>query len=347
MAASWIDLRSDTVTRPTPAMRKAMAEAEVGDDVLGDDPTVQKLESKIAGLLGKEAALYAPSGTMTNQIAIRVHTRPGDELICETGAHVFRYEGGAPAMLSGVTCKTLVAPHGVLDVSHFEGQANSPSNIHLPKTRLVVIENTHNRGGGAITPLANVQRIAQWAGTNSLIMHLDGARLFNLVVATGIGAPEWAKHFESVSVCFSKGLGAPIGSALVGPKDFIQEARRVRKVFGGGMRQVGILAAACIHALDHHVDRLAEDHQHAQLLAKALEESGRFDVHAAEVETNILWIPVDPKLGTAEQVAQRFREFGIIVQASGPQLMRMVTHLDLTRAGVDRVIDAIHKIAKG
>src|SRR5688572_24044345 len=231
-----IDLRSDTATRPTAAMRAAMAAAEVGDDVQREDPTVNRLEERVAALLGKEEALFVPSGTMSNQIAIKAHTQPGDELLCDVNCHIYNYEVGGPAVLSGVTCRTLEGECGILDVSQLEDKIRNPDDPHLVKTRLVCLENTHNRGGGRVYPIEKIEAISQWARKNGLIMHLDGARLWNAIVATGVSAREWARHFDTVSVCFSKGLGAPVGSALAGPKAVIAKARRQRKLFGGGMR---------------------------------------------------------------------------------------------------------------
>src|SRR5690348_13766597 len=247
-----IDLRSDTITRPTAGMRAAIQAAEVGDDVFDEDPTVNRLQERVAALLGKEAALFVPSGTMSNQACIKAHTRPGDELICETTCHVYNSEQGGAAALSGVTCRTLDGDHGILDVRQLEGKVR-PDNEHLVRTRLVCLENTHNRGGGRVYPIEKVEAIRAWTRQQGLILHLDGARLWNAVVATGIPAKQWGGLFDSVSVCFSKGLGAPVGSALAGPRAFIDRARRVRKLFGGGMRQAGVLAAAALHALDHHV----------------------------------------------------------------------------------------------
>ena len=239
MTDAIIDLRSDTVTRPTAAMRAAMADAEVGDDVFDEDPTVHRLQERVAALLGKEAALYVPSGTMSNQICVKVHTQPGDELLCEATCHIYNYEGGAPAMVSGVMCRTIEGDYGILDVSQLEDKVRA-DNEHLVRTRLVCLENTHNRGGGRVYPLEKIQAISAWARQHGLGMHLDGARLWNAVVATGVTAHDWAKHFDSVSVCFSKGLGAPIGSALAGPRALIAKGRRVRKLFGG-VPAIGLL----------------------------------------------------------------------------------------------------------
>ena len=285
MTETLIDLRSDTVTQPTVAMREAMARAPVGDDVFNEDPTVHQLQDRVADLLGKEAALFVPSGTMSNQVCVRVHTQPGDEILCDVNSHIYVYEAGGPAVHSGVMCRTLEGDHGILEVSQLEDKIR-PIDDHQVRTRLVCLENTHNRGGGRIYPLAKIRAISTWARQHGLAMHLDGARLWNAIVATGIPAAEWAGPFDSVSVCFSKGLGAPIGSALAGPREFIARARRVRKLFGGGMRQAGILAAAALFALDHHQERLADDHRHAQLMAQAIAETPGLRLDPPEVETN-------------------------------------------------------------
>src|SRR4051812_14785417 len=266
MSQSFFDLRSDTVTRPTAGMRAAMAAAEVGDDVFGEDPTVNRLEQRVAALLGKEAALFVSSGTMSNQICVRAHTQPGDELLCDTSCHIYNSEAGGVAIHSGVTCRTLLGDGGILDVTQLEDKIR-PDDEHLVRTRLVCLENTHNRGGGKVYPLEKIQAIRAWAKANGLLMHLDGARLWNAHVATGIALATWGVNFDTVSVCFSKGLGSPLGSALAGSRDFVARARRNRKLFGGGMRQAGIVASAALYALDHHVERLAEDHRNAQVIA--------------------------------------------------------------------------------
>jgi len=339
-----IDLRSDTVTRPTPAMRAAMAEAPVGDDVFGDDPTVNKLEQKVADLLGKEAAVYVPSGTMSNQIALNVHMQPGDELLCDVNCHIYNYEGGGPAILSGVTCRTLDGDFGILDLSQLEDKIRNPDDVHLVKTRMVALENTHNRGGGRVYPVEKIEAISQWAWKHGLIMHLDGARLWNAIVATGIPGKEWAKHFDTVSVCFSKGLGAPVGSALAGPKAVIAKARRTRKLFGGGMRQAGILAAACIHAMDHHVERLAEDHKNAQIIAGALADIPGCHLEPTEVDTNLVWFRIEREVGNAKDIAASLKQQGVLVHAAGPQKIRACTHLDVSKAQAERVAEALRKV---
>ncbi|MBX6316590.1 MAG: low-specificity L-threonine aldolase [Isosphaeraceae bacterium] len=339
-----IDLRSDTVTRPTPPMRRAMAEAEVGDDVYGEDPTIKALERRTAELLGKEAALFVPSGTMANQIAVGVHAGPGDELLCDPTAHVYVWEGGGIARLSGVTTRTIEPVNGLLAPADLEGLIR-PDDGHYVRTRLVCLENTHNRRGGRVHPIEQVAGISAWARAHGLAMHLDGARLMNAVVATGIPAAEWGRHFDTVSICFSKGLGAPVGSALAGPADLIRKAHRLRKVFGGGMRQAGIIAAGALYALEHHVERLAEDHVHAQILARAVAETDGLDLESGTVETNLVWIAVDPALGTAQEVAARLREQGVFVSVLGAQVLRACTHLDVSREDVEYAADAIRRLA--
>jgi threonine aldolase len=342
MPEPLIDLRSDTVTRPTPAMRAAMQAAEVGDDVFHEDPSVNRLEERLAALLGKEAALFVPSGTMSNQTCIRTHTQPGDELLCDVNCHIYNFEAGGPAVLSGVTCRTLEGEEGILDVSHLEGKVR-PNNEHLVRTRMVCLENTHNLGGGRVYPIDKIRAIRAWTQRHGLILHLDGARLWNAVVATGTPAREWAALFDSVSVCFSKGLGAPVGSALAGSADFVARARRVRKLFGGGMRQAGVLAAAALYALDNHVERLAEDHRHAQVLAQAVADTPGLRLTPPVVETNIVRFAVDPELGSAKVVAAVLKEKGVLVQAAAPQAMRACTHLDVSAAQVERAAETIRR----
>jgi threonine aldolase len=338
-----IDLRSDTVTRPTPGMRAAMQAAEVGDDVFHEDPTVNRLEERVAAVLGKEAALFVPSGTMSNQIGVRTHTQPGDELLCDVNCHIYNYEAGGPAVLSGVMCRTIDGDHGVMDLSQLADKIR-PDNDHYVRTRLVCLENTHNRGGGRVYPIEKIEAISAWTRQNGLILHLDGARLWNAVVATGIPATTWAGYFDTVSVCFSKGLGAPVGSALAGPRDFVARARRVRKLFGGGMRQAGVLAAAAQYALDNHVARLAEDHRNAQVLAQAVADTPGLRLNPPEVETNIVRIEVDPDLGTAAQVAQQLKAQSVLVLPIAPQVIRAVTHLDLSSAQAARAAEVFRKV---
>jgi threonine aldolase len=337
-----IDLRSDTVTRPTPAMRAAIQAAEVGDDVFNEDPTVHRLEERVAAVLGKEAALFVPSGTMSNQVGIKAHTQPGDEMLCDVNCHVYNYEAGGPAVLSGVTCRTIEGDYGVLDLSQLEDKVR-PVNDHLVRTRLVCLENTHNRGGGRIFPIEKIQAISEWARKVGLIMHLDGARLWNAVVATGIAAKDWARHFDSVSVCFSKGLGAPIGSALCGPRDFIVRARRIRKLFGGGMRQGGVAAAGALFALENHVERLADDHRTAQVLAQAVADTPGLSLDPPDVDTNLIFFRVERDVGTAQAVVAALKARGVLVLATAPQMIRACTHLDVSAAQAERAADAIRQ----
>lgn len=340
-----IDLRSDTVTKPTAAMRAAMADAEVGDDVFVEDPTVHRLQERVAQVLGKEAALFVPSGTMSNQIAVKVHTQPGDELLIDVHAHIYLYEAGGPAQLSGVTCRTIEGPSGILDLRQLEDKIR-PDNEHYVRTRLVCLENTHNRGGGTVFPLEKIKAISRWAKQNQLAMHLDGARLWNAVAATGISAQEWSSHFDSVSVCFSKGLGAPVGSALVGSKSFIARARRIRKLFGGGMRQVGIIAAGALYALEHHRERLEEDHRHAKQLAQVMADIPGVRLTPPRVETNLIWFEVEKSLGTAAEVAAALKQAGILVHASGSQLLRACTHLDVSASQVGQAGEILRRVLR-
>lgn len=339
-----IDLRSDTLTKPTPGMLAAMMSASVGDDVYGEDPAVNELERRTADLLGMEAALFVPTGTMSNQIAVRVHCRPQDEILLESTSHIYLWEAGAPAALSGVTQRTIDGRFGILDVSQLEDQLH-PDDMHSVRSRLVCLENTHNRGGGTVYPMETVKAISTWARSHGLAMHLDGARLWNAIVASGIPAKEWAKHFDTVSVCFSKGLGAPIGSALVGPKDLIAYGRRVRKLFGGAMRQVGFMAAACQYAMERNVERLAEDHANAKLIAAAVAERPGFKLLPPEVETNLVWWEVGSPWASARAVANKLKEAGILVSALGTKVVRATTHLDVSRADCERAADAIRRLA--
>jgi threonine aldolase len=325
-------------------MRAAMHAAEVGDDVFGEDPTVNRLEAVVAEHLGKEAALFVPSGTMSNQIAVKTHTQPGDELLCDTNCHIYCYEVGGPAVLSGVTCRTIDGDCGILDLSQLADKIR-PDDPHCVRTRLVCLENTHNRGGGRVYPIEKIEAISLWARKHGLAMHLDGARLWNAIVATGIPGRQWARHFDTVSVCFSKGLGAPVGSALAGPRDLIDRARKVRKLFGGGMRQVGVLAAAALHALEHHVERLVEDHGNAQILAQAIADTPGLRLDPQEVDTNLVWMRVGPELGTPKEVAARLKQMGVLVHPSGTRV-RACTHLDVSRAQVERAAVAIRALAR-
>lgn len=339
-----IDLRSDTVTRPSAGMREAMANAEVGDDVIDRDPTCERLQEQIAGLLGKEAALFMPSGSMTNQIAVRIHCKPGDEFIGEAGCHIYNYEQAAFAQLSGIAARTVEGHFGVLQPEQLLGLIR-PQADHMVRTRLVCLENTHNRGAGRIQPLGHVQKICEWAHANSLRTHLDGARLFNAVVATGIPLATWGQHFDTVSVCFSKGLGAPVGSALVGSAEMIREARRHRKLFGGGMRQAGILAAAAIYALEHNIPRLIEDHQHARQLADAIRECPGLTLCPDTIDSNIVIFSVDPSMGLASEFSAALSAQGVLVLAIGANQIRAVTHLDISKADIEHAASVLRDVA--
>jgi len=343
-ASEMIDLRSDTITKPTPAMRRAMAEAEVGDDVLGDDPTVIALEKRTAGILGKQAAVYMPSGTMTNQVAIRAHSEPGDEMLCDDNTHTYFYECGGPAALSGVMMRLLPGVRGIFTAADVMAALRPPS-VHFPPTKLVFVENTHKRGGGSIWPIERITEVTKAAREARLRTHLDGARLWNAAVATGISEAKYARHFDSVSVCFSKGLGAPVGSALAGSAEFIARARRFRKMFGGGMRQAGIIAAGALHALEHHRDRLAEDHANAKKLAESLAEMPGVELDPATVETNIVIFRVTKS--PAAEVIERLKAEGVLVLATGPDSIRAVTSLMITGEDVDQAVAAAKRVLKG
>lgn len=331
-----IDLRSDTLTQPTPAMRRAMAEAEVGDDVFGEDPTVNRLQERVSEMLGLEAALFMPSGTMSNQAAIRSHTEPGDEIMLDVSAHVSLYEAGAPAGLSGVMCQHLPGERGRFTAEHVHA-AVRPRNSHFPPTKLVCVENTSNRGGGSVWPLDQVKSVAAAAREHGFRLHLDGARLWNAAVATGVPESEYARLFDSVSVCFSKGLGAPVGSALAGSREFLQRAHRFRKMFGGGLRQAGVLAAAALYAIENHRDRLAEDHANARRLAQGLAALPCVKLDLGTVETNIVIFDVQGGV-TAADFAARLEREGVRVLAIGAQRLRAVTHLHVTAEDIEEAL---------
>jgi threonine aldolase len=335
-----IDLRSDTVTRPTPGMLEAMFSAKVGDDVFRDDPSVNALEEKAAGLFGMEAALFCPSGTMTNQIAVNVHTRPGDEVICHRHSHVYFYEGGGMMRNSGVSVCLLEGDRGLIKAADVARNIN-PDDVHRPVTRLVEVENTMNKGGGACYPYVDLLEIRAVCDANNLRLHLDGARLFNAMAATGTSPADYGAIFDSISICLSKGLGAPVGSLLLGNQDFINHARRVRKVFGGGMRQAGYLAAAGIYALDHHVERLAEDHKKAQYLGTVLREMPYIQ-SVLPVETNILIFALNDRYTEKEFIA-RLNQNDIYAASMGPRMVRFVTHLDFSEEMMDRVEEVLLK----
>ena len=338
-----IDLRSDTVTRPTPGMRASIAAAEVGDDVFGEDPTVNALEARVASLLGKEAALFMPSGTMANQVGVRAQTRHGDEVIMEGHAHPFNFESGALAALSGVQVHPIEGKRGIITAEQVSAAVRFGDDPHIAPTSLICLENTHNLGGGTVYPIGEIERIAGVARTNGLRMHLDGARLMNACTASGLAPAKYAALFDSVSICLSKGLGAPAGSVLAGGADFIVRARRFRKMFGGGMRQAGILAAAGIHALDNHVERLAEDHANARLLAEGLQATGRIEIDPTAVETNILYFNLRQGPHSAAAFAAAMEARGVRLLSMG-EIIRAVTHLDVTREDMERTIEIAGEI---
>jgi len=337
-----IDLRSDTVTKPTPAMLEAMLKAKVGDDVFGEDPTINYLEEKTASMFGMEAALYCPSGTMTNQIAIKCHTQPGDEIICDKLSHIYQYEGGGIAFNSGCSVKLIDGNNGRINAAQVEASVNNRNDVHKAWSKLVSLENTANRGGGSCYDLEDVKAIKKVCETNDLLLHLDGARLFNAIVAKKESPKDYGKIFDSISICISKGLGAPVGSVLIGTKKFIAHAKRIRKVFGGGMRQGGYLAAACLYALENNVDRLQKDHYHAQKLAAALQQKD-FVGELLPVETNIILFAVEGRY-SANELAAEFKKNNILAIAISKNQVRMVTHLDITAAMVDETVEVINRL---
>jgi threonine aldolase len=339
-----VDLRSDTVTRPTPAMREAMARAEVGDDVYGEDPTVNRLQARVAELLGKEAGLFVASGTMGNQISLGVLTRPGDEVICDAGAHCISFEAGALAALWGVQARTIAAARGLLEPRDVEA-AIRPAGEHYPRTRVLELENTHNRGGGAVYPLERVRALGALARARGLELHLDGARLWNACAASGVAPADYAAPATTISVCLSKGLGAPVGSVVCGPRDLVTEARRLRKRLGGGMRQAGILAAAGLHALDHHLARLPEDHENARRLAEGLAALGAS--LPFPVETNLVFAAFEGR--RAVDLSRRLAEVGVLANPEGSRedMLRCVTHLDVSRADIEEAIARAARVLRG
>ncbi|MEN8113224.1 MAG: GntG family PLP-dependent aldolase [Actinomycetota bacterium] len=340
-----IDLRSDTVTRPTQAMRAAMSSAEVGDDVLGDDPTVIRLEKRVAAMLGTDDAVYVPSGTMANQIALAAHTRRGDRVVMEADAHITVHESGAPAALAGVTIVPIPGRLGVFTAEQFavavpRPPADLPPALHDPAT-LVTMENTHNEAGGTIWPIETMREVSAAARDLGLGVHLDGARLWNATAATGVPLADYAATADTVNVCFSKGLGAPVGSALAGRRDLIDRARRFKKMYGGGFRQAGIIAAGALHALEHHLDRLVDDHTNALRFAKAAADVDGFVVDLASVQTNIVYFEV----AGAEAFAARLREAGVDTLALGSERIRAVFHLDVSSDDTTQAITILREVA--
>jgi len=339
-----IDLRSDTVTKPSPEMRKAMYDAEVGDDVFKEDPTVNKLEEYAAELLGKEAALFVPSGVMGNQICLNVLTNPGDEVICERDSHIFNYESGSPAVLSGIQLHPIEGTLGVFTPEQVEPIIRPTSAYYMPRTKVIEIENTHVRASGTIWPMENILSLKKIVEKYNLKYHLDGARIWNASVAAGISVKEYASHFDSISCCLSKGLGAPVGSLIGGSKDFIQEAYRVRKGWGGGMRQVGILAAAGLYALKNNIVRLADDHANAKNLAESIDGLSSIEINLNAVQTNI--VSFKPLMLGVEEVIERCQQKGLLISTGKVGWIRAVTHLDVNSEQIKRAAEILSKILK-
>jgi threonine aldolase len=347
MSVPVSDFRSDTVTKPTPRMRQAMAEAEVGDDVYGEDPTVRRLEEKTAEILGHEAALFVPTGSMGNQLSLRVHARSGTEVILEGRSHIFHYEMAGMASLSGLLPRPVDGVRGRLAPEDVAAWIRPESVYYLPRTSVLALENTHNFAGGAVTPREAIEPLLALARERGLKVHLDGARLWNAAAALDVPPASLAKGFDSVMTCFSKGLRAPVGSAVAGTKDFIAEARRVRKLFGGGMRQVGVIAAAALVGLEEERGRLEEDHARATKLAAGLAGVRGISLDVASVETNIVIFSLEGEWGPAQEVLAKLASRGVLAGAAGPKSIRFVTHADVNDIDVQRALRAFEEIAKG
>jgi len=338
-----IELFSDTKTKPTAAMRAAMANAEVGDERAGEDPTVNRLVERCAALLGKEAALYLPSGTMCNEIALAVHCKPGDEVLCDATSHIIGFEGGGPAALAGVMLNPIAGRRGIFSAAQLQEKLH-PDRPYAPRQRLVEVEQTSNLGGGAVWPLATLREVAHAAHAAGLATHMDGARLFNASAASGISVAEFAREFDSVWIDFSKGLGTPGGAVLAGTRAFTAEAQRWQLRIGGAMRQSGIIAAACEYALDHHVTRLAQDHANAKRLASGIAQMGSLRIDAASVETNLVYFDVTAPGWNAEKLCNALRPHDVRIGAMGTHTLRAVTHLDVDAAGIDRALAALRAV---
>ncbi len=339
---SMIDLRSDTVTKPTPAMLDAMAHAEVGDDVLGDDPTINALQERCAAMFCKQAACFVPSGTMANLLAIRAQTEPGDEIICHPESHIYHYETGGFAAIAGCSIRFAQGERGIFDADTMASLVRWDDD-HCPRTRLVSMENTHNRGRGSVWPITTLHDVCERAASLGLKRHLDGARIWNASIASGESLCDIAQHVDTVSACFSKGLGAPVGSIVAGDTKTIARIRHLRKMLGGAMRQSGILAAAAMYALDHHVDRLADDHANARHFADGINAIEGLTVDLRAVETNLVYFDVESHLGSAEELVQCFNDVGVKTLDEGPHTLRAVMHLHITRTIVD---EAVVRIAR-
>ena len=346
MIDSQIDLRSDTVTKPSKEMRALMASAPVGDDVYGEDPTVNALEKKVANLFGKEAALFCTSGSLANQLSIRLLVSPGEELITETNSHIVRAELGAAAVFSGITTRTWVADRGLLKAEDVLNIVKPNSGPYLVSTTAIAIENTHNFGGGTVQPISEIKILREESKKLGLKMHLDGARIWNAHIASGISLSEYGKHFDTLSVCLSKGLGAPIGSLMIGSKELISKARPWRKRYGGGMRQVGLIAAAGDYALGNNLKLLAKDHFRAKEIAKLIEDVAPDLINSETVETNIVGLDLSRYQVSAEELAIQLKQAGILTSALGPKYLRLVTHFDITDKDIEKIKDVIPKLLK-
>lgn len=342
-----IDLRSDTVTKPSQAMREAMAQAPVGDDVYGEDPTINSLEERVANLFGLEAGLFTPSGSMANQLGIRLLVNPGEELLTEEDAHIVRAELGAGAAHGGITTRTWHAPRGLLDAATPLAMARPQAGPYLVSTKAIAIENTHNFGGGTIQPITEIEKLHRGTHEVGISLHLDGARIWNAHIATGVSLKEYGKYFETISVCLSKGLGAPVGSVLLSSRENIKRARVWRKRLGGGMRQVGVLGAACHFALDNNISRISEDHTHARLLADRIHEAAPSVVNPKLVESNIVGLNLKEIKMTSAELATEAKKENVLVSALGPYYARLVTHLDLTSSDIKTAADVLSSILKG
>lgn len=341
-----VDLRSDTVTKPSAGMREAISRAEVGDDVYSDDPTVNSLEERVAELFGKEAAVFTPTGSLANQLGIRTLVKPGEELICESNSHIARAELGAAAVFSGITTRTWSDLNGELSAERAIEIARPDSGPYLVSTKAIAVENTHNFGGGTIQSIDEIAKLHQYANSQGLALHLDGARIWNAHVASGISFKDYGKYFETLSVCLSKGLGAPIGSLMISNKSRVAEARIWRKRYGAGMRQVGVIAAAGHYALDNNISRLTQDHERARRLADACAAIDNSLVDATKVKTNIVGLDLSKTKLSASEFAAAAKSEGVWLGALGPKFVRLVTHMDLTDQAIDKAIDVLQKLLK-
>ena len=339
----YVDLRSDTVTKPSKPMLEAMMNAEVGDDVFGEDPTVNALQKKVAEMFGKESALFVPSGTMGNEICVKVHTSPGEEIIVEENSHIIIYETAAPSLLSGVQMKPVPSIRGAINVEDLR-KAVRPNVYYMPRTKLICLENTHGRSAGSIVPIENIQAVHAFASEQNISLHLDGARIWNACVATGIRPKEYAKYFDSISVCFSKGLGAPIGSAVVGDAKFVENARRYRKIFGGGMRQAGLLAAAALYAIEYNIERLKVDHDKARYFASELNGLSKISIDMNEVQTNMVFVDIAKTGKSQSEILELLKSHSVLMTPERHSSLRAVMHLDVSMDEVKHTVQIFHKL---